>query len=310
MRGVYDAPAPRTATSPTMTESCPIHSMTAFGRREQRDDHGLLAIEIRSVNSRHLEQVFRLPDSLREREFAWRDLLRQRVTRGKVEVLVRHDLEAGGEGRLSIDQDLVRQLLGAISEIDQLARHAAPLNAADLLRIPGVLKHREVDQVQLHTQADALFAAALDDFVAMRGREGAALHALIEARLAGIATEVEQVRERLPGIRQHYHEKLRQRLADAGLSPDNERLEQELVLFAQKMDVAEELDRLLTHLAEIRRVLAAGGAVGRRLDFLMQELNREANTLGSKAVSTDSTLSSVQIKVLIEQMREQIQNLE
>lgn len=301
---------PRPVASPAMPEPCPIHSMTAFGRREQRDAQGLLAIEIRSVNSRHLEPAFRLPDSLREREFAWRDQLRQHVTRGKVEVMVRHDPESAGEGRLTIDQDLVRQLLDAITDIDRLARHAAPLNAADLLRIPGVLKTRELDQTALQAQADALFSAALEDFLAMRGREGAALRTLIETRLAGIATEVALVRERLPVIRQHYHDKLRLRLAEAGLAPDNERLEQELVLFAQKMDVAEELDRLLTHLAEIRRVLDAGGAVGRRLDFLMQELNREANTLGSKAVSADSSLSSVQIKVLIEQMREQIQNLE
>jgi len=289
--------------------SQPIHSMTAFARAEQRSALGLLAIEIRSVNSRHLEASFRLADAVREREFAWRDRLREQVARGKVEISARYEPADSSEA-VTINTARVQQLLSALREIDQLAANTAPLNAVDLLRLPGVLITQEVDASALLASADALFAQAMQDFIAMRAREGAALHELVEARLQGIEREVSGVRERLPQILQHFRSKLLARVVEAKADLSAERLEQEVVLFAQKMDVAEEVDRLLAHVTEIRRVLASGGAVGRRLDFLMQELNREANTLGSKSVSADSTLSSVELKVLIEQMREQIQNVE
>lgn len=289
--------------------SQPIHSMTAFARAEQRSALGLLAIEIRSVNSRHLEASFRLADAVREREFAWRDGLRQQLARGKVEVSARYEPADSSEA-VTINTARVQQLLGALREIDLLAANTGPLNTVDLLRLPGVLVTQELDASALLTTVDALFAQAMQDFIAMRAREGAALHALVEARLQGIEREVSGVRERLPQILQHFRGKLLARVAEARAELSADRLEQEVVLFAQKMDVAEEVDRLLAHVTEIRRVLASGGAVGRRLDFLMQELNREANTLGSKSVSADSTLSSVELKVLIEQMREQIQNLE
>lgn len=287
-----------------------IHSMTAFARAEARSAQGLLAVEVRSVNSRHLEPAFRLPEVLREREFAWRDTLRQRLARGKVEIGVRYEPASGLADGVVLDQELARQLVAAAEEIAGMARHAAPVNAADLLRVPGVLKVREPDQAALLAAADALLEEALEGFLAMRACEGEVLKSLIEERLAGICDEVEQVRQRMPGILQHYRDKLLTRLADVRAELAPERLEQEIVLFAQKIDVAEELDRLLAHVAEVRRVLADGGAVGRRLDFLMQELNREANTLGSKAVTADSSWSSVQLKVLIEQMREQVQNVE
>ena len=289
--------------------SQPVHSMTAFARVEQRSALGLLAIEIRSVNSRHLEASFRLADAVREREFAWRDTLRQQLARGKVEVSARYEPADSSEA-VTINTARVQQLLGALREIDLLAANTGPLNTVDLLRLPGVLITQEVDASALLASADALFAQALQDFIAMRAREGAALHEMVEARLQGIEREVAGVRERLPLILQHFRSKLLARVAEAKAELSADRLEQEVVLFAQKMDVAEEIDRLLAHVTEIRRVLASGGAVGRRLDFLMQELNREANTLGSKSVSADSTLSSVELKVLIEQMREQIQNLE
>ena len=297
--------------------SQPVHSMTAFARAEQRSALGLLAIEIRSVNSRHLEASFRLADAVREREFAWRDGLRQQLARGKVEVSARYEPADSSEA-VTINTARVQQLLGALRELDLLATTPAeagtggkaPLNTLDLLRLPGVLITQEVDASALLASADALFAQAMQDFIAMRAREGAALHELVEARLQGIEREVAGVRERLPQILQHFRSKLLARVAEAKAELSADRLEQEVVLFAQKMDVAEEIDRLLAHVTEIRRVLASGGAVGRRLDFLMQELNREANTLGSKSVSADSTLSSVELKVLIEQMREQIQNVE
>ncbi len=293
-----------------ITRPAAIHSMTAFARAEARTELGLLAIEIRSVNSRHLEPGFRLPDALREREFAWRERLRQRVARGKVELSARYEAASGLADGVELDRELVQQLLAASSEIEQMARHIGPVSPVELMRMPGVLKTREPDQAAVLTQADALLEQALTDFIAMRAREGAVLHGLIEERLQGLCAEVDKVRERLPGILRHFREKLVLRLAEIRAELVAERVEQEVVLFAQKLDVSEELDRLLAHVAEIRRVLAGGGAVGRRLDFLMQELNREANTLGSKAVTADSSWSSVELKVLIEQMREQIQNLE
>jgi uncharacterized protein (TIGR00255 family) len=184
------------------------------------------------------------------------------------------------------------------------------LNATDILRLPGVIRSREVDTDALHASALQAFEQALAGFIAMREREGAELARLIEDRLAAMAAETAKVRERMPVILAHYRERLLARLAEMRDDLNNERLEQEIVLFAQKIDVTEEMDRLTAHVAEIRRVLKDKGAVGRRLDFLMQELNREANTLGSKSVNADSTLSSVELKVLIEQMREQIQNIE
>lgn len=287
-----------------------IHSMTAFARAEQRSDLGLLAIEIRSVNSRHLEPGFRLPETLREREFAWREVLRQRIARGKVELSARYEPASGLAEGVVLNRELLQQLLVASSEIEQMARHVGPLSPVELMRMPGVLKTQEPDQAAVLAQADALLEQALSDFLAMRAREGSVLNGLIEERLQGLCTEVDKVRERMPAILRHFREKLLARLADVRAELAPERVEQEVVLFAQKLDVSEELDRLLAHVAEIRRVLAGGGAVGRRLDFLMQELNREANTLGSKAVTADSSWSSVELKVLIEQMREQIQNIE
>ncbi len=287
-----------------------IYSMTAFARRELRGDFGLLVCEIRSVNQRYLEANFRLSDVVRELEMPLRDKLRQQLSRGKVDVWIKHEAIEGNVSNIHINQDLAARLVAAASQIDQLARHAAPLNAADILRIPGVVCVAEPNQQALLAATQSLFDQTLSDFVAMRQREGQALQQFIGQRLDLIAVECEKVRERMPHILAHYRQRLLARLQDIKAELDNDRLEQEMVLFAHKIDVAEELDRLSAHLVEIKRVLQQGGAVGRKLDFLMQELNREANTLGSKSVSADSSLSSVELKVLIEQMREQIQNLE
>ncbi|MDF2446763.1 MAG: hypothetical protein K0S46_1999 [Moraxellaceae bacterium] len=287
-----------------------IRSMTAFARAEARGDFGHIACEIRSVNHRFLEPGFRLPDVLRDIEFPLRERLRQALTRGKVDVQFRYEAHDGAGGTLELDRDLATQYVRAAAEIDQLARHAAPLNASDILRLPGVIRTRETDMAALQARALEVFEDALVQFLAMRTREGTELARLIEDRLAAMVAETEKVRVRMPGILAHYRERLLARLTELKGELDSERLEQEVVLFAQKIDVAEEMDRLTAHVAEIRRVLKEAGAVGRRLDFLMQELNREANTLGSKSVSADSSLSSVELKVLIEQMREQIQNIE
>lgn len=292
-----------------MTVNQSVVSMTAFARREINTTVGQISLEIRSVNSRHLELSFRLPELLREREFAWRDLIRSRISRGKMEVNLRITAAQDNESSaLVLNQPLLAQLIERMKEVDRLIPHIAPASSLDILRMPGVLLSEETDHSALMTQADALLTQALDDFIAMRAREGAALSELIMQRLTQVEAEVATVRDRLPQIMSSYQQRLRARFDELSINP--ERLEQELVLFAQKMDVAEELDRLLTHVTEIRRVLQQGGAVGRRLDFLMQELNREANTLGSKAVTAESSWSSVELKVLIEQMREQIQNIE
>jgi len=287
-----------------------IYSMTAFARRELRGDFGLLVCEIRSVNQRYLEANLRLSDVVRELEMPLRDKLRQQLSRGKVDVWIKHEAIEGNVSNIHINQDLAARLVAAASQIDQLARHAAPLNAADILRLPGVVCVAEPNQQALLAATQSLFDQTLSDFVAMRQREGQALQQFIGQRLDLIAVECDKVRQRMPHILAHYRQRLLARLQDIKAELDNDRLEQEMVLFAHKIDVAEELDRLSAHLVEIKRVLQQGGAVGRKLDFLMQELNREANTLGSKSVSADSSLSSVELKVLIEQMREQIQNLE
>jgi uncharacterized protein (TIGR00255 family) len=284
--------------------------MTAFARTESRGDYGQLSCEIRSVNHRFLEPGFRLPEALRDLEFALRDKLRQALTRGKVDVQFRYEAQTANTQSVVLNRTLAEQYIAAASEIDQMARHAAPLNASEILSLPGVICRQEIDNTALQADALSIFEQALAQFIAMREREGSELARLIEERLAAVLVETAKVRERMPHIIAHYRDRLTSRLSDIKAELNPERLEQEMVLFLQKIDIAEEMDRLEAHVSEIRRVLKDKGAVGRRLDFLMQELNREANTLGSKSVSADSTLSSVELKVLIEQMREQIQNIE
>lgn len=287
-----------------------IRSMTAFARAETREPFGVITCEIRSVNHRFLEPGFRLSEVLRDLEFPLREQLRKQLARGKVDVTLRFEAAEKDSADIEINHAMATQLVAAAGEIEAMMRHAAPLSATDILRLPGVIRSRDTDQAELTGAAQRTFDQALAAFLAMREREGAELKGLIEGRLAALQTETDKVRLRMPDIIRHYQERLVARLAELKGEINPERLEQELVLFAQKIDVAEEMDRLTAHVAEIRRVLKEGGSVGRRLDFLMQELNREANTLGSKSVSADSSQSSVELKVLIEQMREQIQNIE
>ncbi len=288
----------------------PVFSMTAFARRDNNGSFGQVSVELRSVNSRHLEATLRLPDSLREHEFAWRERLRKIISRGKVELTVRLDAGLDAPASIRINTALAEQLIAAAEHIDSLTRHSSPINPTDILALPGVIVRDTPDLSELPVIVGELIDAALSDFLAMRAREGAALKAMIEARLVGIENEIATVQTRMPVIMQHYRSKLADRLSELEAALVPERLEQELVLFTQKIDVSEELDRLTAHVAEVRRVLNSGGAIGRRLDFLMQELNREANTLGSKASTADSAWSSVELKVLVEQMREQVQNVE
>lgn len=286
-----------------------IRSMTAFARADRHLDGHTLAWEIKSVNHRYLEISPRLPDALRALENSARERCRSKLARGKVEITLRFQTD-NGESALELNEPLVEKLSALSRRVGELIQNPAPVNPMDILRYPDVLSARKLDTERLHAHALTLLDDALENLVATREREGQQLGAMIETRLAAIAEQVEVIRYALPRIKNALRERLHNRVTEALDSPDPERLEQELVLQAQKMDVEEELDRLVTHVAEVRRVLNQGGSIGRRLDFLMQELNREANTLASKSVDSETTAAAVELKVLIEQMREQVQNIE
>ncbi len=286
-----------------------IHSMTAFARAEQATAHGTLSWELRSVNHRYLEPHLRLPDAFRDLEGSARELLRQGLSRGKVECTLRFAEDSAGKP-LQVDRERAAQLIAAAESVASLIKQPAPLNPLEVLGWPGVLVADAADPQALNKAALTLFTQALEQLKSGRGREGAELAKLLNERLDSISAEVAALRELVPQMLATQRQKILDRCSEMQAELDPQRLEQELVLLAQKSDVAEELDRLATHVSEVRRVLKSGGAAGRRLDFLMQELNREANTLGSKAFDPRSTQAAVNLKVLIEQMREQVQNIE
>lgn len=285
------------------------HSMTAFTRQEEQHPWGTLSWEIRSVNQRFLEPHFRLPDTLRELEPAIRDLQRKSLNRGKVESVLRFHPAQVSE-TLNINEQLVKQLASAAETISSHLNKPGSINPLQIMQWPGVLQNEEVDADQLKKAALDLYKKGLKDLIAMRAREGEELANLINQRLDGIDAIVVQVRAALPGILERQRQLILDKLDSIKDDLDPARLEQEMVLVANKTDVAEELDRLETHVNEVRRTLKKKDPVGRRLDFLMQELNREANTLASKSIVTETTQCAVELKVLIEQMREQIQNIE
>ena len=286
-----------------------IHSMTAFARAEQAGANGTLSWELRSVNHRYLEPHLRLPEAFRDLEGGVREALRNGLSRGKVECTLRFSDDNAGKA-LQVDLERAAQLVAAAESIASLIKQPAALNPLEVLGWPGVLVADAADPQALNKTALALFTQALDELKQGRLREGAELAKLLNERLDSIAAEVVALRELVPQMLAAQRQKILDRCAEMQADLDPQRLEQELVMLAQKSDVAEELDRLVTHVSEVRRVLKSGGAAGRRLDFLMQELNREANTLGSKAFDTRSTQAAVNLKVLIEQMREQVQNIE
>lgn len=285
-------------------------SMTGYARQESKVEWGALIWEIRSVNHRYLEHHFRLPETLRKLEQPLRDRVRKQLHRGKLEATLHLQTGQGGEGELGIDLKLAQQVANAALQINDLLTDAAPISALELLKWPGIIKNQDIDAESMEEEVLSLFNAALKQLQDNRGREGAELKRFIEQRLDTISAQVANVRELMPEILKAQREKLRSRLEELSVELDQDRLEQEIVLLAQKADVDEELDRLDTHIIEVRRTLNQKGAIGRRLDFLMQELNREANTLSSKSIVSETTQAAVELKVLIEQMREQIQNIE
>ncbi len=286
-----------------------IYSMTAFARSEVKKEWGTAVWEIRSVNQRYLETYFRLPEQFRSLEPVLRERFRKRLQRGKVECALRFTANDSAVTKLNLNEQLAKQVLHAADWV-QSHGQSTGVNPLDVLKWPGVIASEEADMDAI--QADMLegLDKAMNDFIAARGAEGETLKSLIEQRLDAIEIEAEKVAQRMPEILTWQREKIQARFEEAKLELDAARVEQEMILLAQKVDVAEELDRLNSHVAETRKILKKGGACGRRLDFMMQEFNRESNTLGSKSISTEITQSAVELKVLIEQMREQIQNIE
>lgn len=284
-------------------------SMTAFARHTIDYPWGAISCELRSVNSRYLETHFRMPDTVRASEMALRELARQKLTRGKLDISLSLAYNQG-EGGISADLQVAQQYLKLAEQLAANMANPAPLSALDILRWPGVIKEQQVEADQLLAAVKETFAATVEQLIAARQREGDKLAELIEQRLAAIGEQLQLVRSELPSILDQQRQRLRSKLAEFSAELDQQRLEQEMVIIANRADVDEELDRLDTHIAEIRRALADKKPSGRRLDFLMQELNREANTLGSKSLASLTTQVSVELKVLIEQMREQIQNIE
>jgi len=289
-----------------------IRSMTGFARTECDAPWGSVAWELRSVNHRYLEISQRLPEDLRALETRFRQQVAARLKRGKVDCTLRVKWEAAGDRELALDMVLAERVTEAAARIRTRVGELAMPGTIDLLRWPGVVREQERDLEPVADLAADALAQALDELDAARQREGERLATALAERCDAIAALVEQVRSALPAIRAGLRTRLLERLGTLDLDVDPQRLEQELAIQLGKMDVDEELDRLASHIAEVRRILAAGAdeANGRRLDFLMQEFNREANTLGSKSVDGETTRIAVELKVLIEQMREQVQNIE
>ncbi|UCB55804.1 MAG: YicC family protein [Thiotrichales bacterium] len=287
-----------------------IKSMTAFARVQQSEKFGTLTWELRSVNSRYLDINCRLPEDFRAQEGRVRECINARLQRGKIECGLRFVPEQVTETGIEVNDSLVKSLIEACQQINTRLHQPSEINPVDILTWPGVVAEPEQDYKAIYASSEQLLGKALDELVANRLREGERMCKLIQDRSAGMKKIVENVRRQLPEVQQRYRAKLTARLEELTTNVDRDRLEQELVLLAQKLDVDEELDRLDVHLKELNEVLNRDEAVGRRLDFLMQELNREANTLGSKSADISTTQASVELKVLIEQMREQIQNIE
>ena len=287
-----------------------IRSMTAFARKDVQGDWGTLTCEIRTVNHRYLEPSFRLPEAFRELENPFREELRKQLKRGKVDVSMRLQSADSASQSLEINDDMAKAVNEAANHVNRILDNPAHISALDMLRWPGVLSVTEQDYGPARDAAKALFEDTVQDLVTVREREGERLRPLFDDRLTTMTRLVTEVRALMPDLLAAQEENLRSRFEKAGVELEPERVAQEMVMLAQKSDVAEELDRLDAHIGEVTDTLKGDDAIGRRLDFLMQELNREANTLSSKSIDARVTRSAVDLKVLIEQMREQVQNLE
>lgn len=287
-----------------------IRSMTAFARKDVQDSQVTLTCEIRTVNHRYLEPSFRLPEALRELENPFREELRKQLKRGKVDVSIRLQSAESSNPGFEINEGVAHAVNEAANHVNRMLDNPAHISALDILRWPGVLSVPEQDFSSVREAGLSLFRQTIAELVVVREREGERLSPLFEARLTQMRTLVATVRDGMPGLLKAQEAHLRERFQKAKVELDPERVAQEMVMLAQKSDVAEELDRLDAHISEVTGTLKRDEAIGRRLDFLMQELNREANTLSSKSIDAGVTRAAVDLKVLIEQVREQVQNVE
>jgi len=287
-----------------------INSMTGFGRIETGTPDGQLQLEIRSVNHRYLDTQFKLPEGFRAIEPELRALVAARLKRGKIDVSLSFRRLADQPAEMRVNVERARQVIAQLENIAALMTEPAPIDPAAVVRLPGVIVEEETAADKMYPAVREVLNAAIDQLAENRAREGAKIHAMLESRCDEIAALAAGVAGRLPTVLNDIRNRLEKRIESLNVQPDNDRLEQELAIVAQKLDVSEELDRLAAHIAEVRTTLATEGPVGRRLDFLMQELNREANTLGSKSADAQTTQAAVDLKVVIEQMREQVQNVE
>ena len=287
-----------------------IFSMTGYAAQEKSLDNATLILELRAVNSRYLDLHFKLDDNLRSLEPLMRERIGEQLSRGKIECKLNLMARTTTPQAAQIDPAMLQQLVAMQATAKQHFPQSRELSVADILRWPGVLISEAGAESKLAEEVKVLLQEGLQALNASRAREGEKLKALILERLAQIEQLVETVKPLLPTLTQEYQAKLEAKLNDSLKNLDPERLAQELVLFAQRIDVDEELSRLTAHISEVKRILNSDAPAGKRLDFLMQELNREANTLGSKSVAVETTKVSMELKVLIEQMREQIQNIE
>jgi len=287
-----------------------LNSMTGFARQAAESPLGTLTWELRTVNHRYLDVQFRLPEELRPSETDLRHQVASQVKRGKIECSLHFRRAISGAAELKINRDLVGQLRAKLDELSEILHESRAIDPVDVLRWPGVVSETEIDTGPLYDEASRLLADTLDALGKMRASEGQRIAEMIESRCAAIMTISTGVRARMPEVLAAVRKRQQERIDKLDIEADPARLETELAIIAQKLDVDEELDRLDSHISEIREAMGSDEPVGRRLDFLMQELNREANTLGSKSADTETTKAAVELKVLIEQMREQIQNVE
>jgi uncharacterized protein (TIGR00255 family) len=287
-----------------------IASMTGFASAVLETPHGSVSVELKTVNHRYLEFQTRIPEDLRALEPALREAVAARLTRGKVDCRIAFAPVASTARAMVPNEDAMERLHEAAKRVHARMPTARELSVAEILHWPGVLEDDSMPADELRATVMKTLGKAVAELDATRGREGAKLDAILRERLDKMAVLIEEARPLVPAAMKAFQEKLAARIAEASATPTDERIQQEIVLYAARIDVEEEIGRLATHIAEFRRVLDKGGACGKRLDFLCQELNREANTLGSKSVANEMTRISVELKVLIEQMREQVQNIE
>lgn len=287
-----------------------ISSMTGYATHHRDTNNGVLQIELRSVNQRYLELQFKIDEQLRAQEPQLRELLKEKLGRGKVECRINLAKAGLQDAGIELNHDFLKQLATSVKAASEYFPEVQAINILEVLSMPGVMLQNVANQDAFDEDVLIAITTATDDLIASRQREGEKLKIMILERLAEVESLVLHLKPKMPILVKCYQDKLLSKLQDAQQSCDDDRIRQEVLLYTQRIDVDEELSRLDSHVHEVKRILAKGGLVGKKLDFLMQEMNREANTLGSKSVSIETTQISMQLKVLIEQMREQIQNIE